>query len=80
MIAPANSFVGRQRELETLIAAMADAMAGHGRRDENGGPDSHRQETPPREYVAGELKKVEPARSNDQRLTFSFRATAVRKR
>ncbi len=31
MISPAYSFVGRQRELETLIAAMADAMAGHGR-------------------------------------------------
>jgi DNA-binding CsgD family transcriptional regulator len=31
MVAPADSFVGRQRELETLHAAMAHAMAGRGR-------------------------------------------------
>src|SRR5690242_1544985 len=31
MPAPADSFVGRQRELATLNAAMADAVAGHGR-------------------------------------------------
>ena len=29
--APGNIFVGRQREMETLAAALEDALSGHGR-------------------------------------------------